>query len=97
VRQLADHKASVNPAELKGDILCEYAVVCGQILAKAHARTGNAPALSGYCGASAKFDKAIGKFALTYADQTATDHEVFLRAIKAGKIKAALQNGSQPA
>jgi len=92
VRQLADHKAAVEPGELKGEILLEYAMVCGTVLAKAHARTGNAGALSGYCGNSTKVDKAVAKFAVTYADQTARDHEEFLRAIKAGKIKAAPQN-----
>jgi Uncharacterized protein conserved in bacteria (DUF2252) len=90
VRQLADHKAAIDPGELIGETLLEYALICGKVLAKAHARTGNAAALSGYCGKSAKLDKAIGKFALVYADQTASDHEKFLKAIEAGKIKAAL-------
>jgi uncharacterized protein (DUF2252 family) len=87
VRQLADHKAAIDPAELKGQTLLEYATVCGKVLAKAHARTGNAAALYGYCGDAAKLDKAIGKFAVAYADQTTEDYEVFLKAIKAGKIK----------
>jgi hypothetical protein len=89
VRQLADHKAEIDPEELKGASLLEYAVVCGKVLAKAHARTGDAAALAGYCGHSVKFDEAIGKFALVYADQTARDYEVFLKAIKAGKIRTA--------
>ena len=93
VRQLADHKAAVDPDELKGGTLLEYAVLCGKVLAKAHARTGDSSMLTGYCGDSEKFDKAIGKFACTYADQTTADHEVFLKAIKAGKIKAAPQDG----
>jgi uncharacterized protein (DUF2252 family) len=87
VRQLADHKAAIDPGELKGGILIEYAVVCGRMLAKAHARTGDAAALYGYCGDSAKLDKAIGQFALAYADQTTEDYEVFLKAIKGGAIK----------
>jgi len=88
VRQLADHKAAINPAELKGETLREYAVVCGRVLAKAHARTGDNAALAGYCGASAKFDEAIAEFAVTYADQTQLDYDAFVKAIKAGKIKA---------
>jgi predicted alpha/beta hydrolase len=90
VRQLADHKAAIDPAELKTPALREYAVICGRILAKAHARTGDGAALYGYCGDSGKLDKAISKFALTYADQTTRDHEVFVKAIKSGKIKAAV-------
>ncbi|MGA3169537.1 MAG: DUF2252 domain-containing protein [Chthoniobacteraceae bacterium] len=88
-RQLADHKAAIDPANLKGETLLEYAVVCGTVLAKAHARTGDALALYGYCGDSEKLDKAIAKFAAIYADQTAADFEVFTKAIKAGKIKVA--------
>jgi len=88
VRQLADHKAAIDPGELRGETLLEYAFVCGRVLAKAHARTGNAAALSGYCGDSAKLDKAIGKFALLYADQATSDYQVFLNAIKTGKIEA---------
>ncbi len=88
VRQLADHKAAIDPQELKGETLVEYAIVCGKVLAKAHARTGDAAALYGYCGDSVKLDKAIAKFAIAYADQTTEDYEIFVKAIKAGKIKA---------
>jgi uncharacterized protein (DUF2252 family) len=88
VRQLADYKGAIDPGELKGAPLLEYAVVCGRVLAKAHARTGNAAALYGYCGDSPKLDKAIAKFAVAYADQTAKDFRVFTKAINAGKIKA---------
>lgn len=88
VRQLADHKASVEPADLKGDALKEYGVVCGEILAKGHARTGDAAEISGYCGTADKLDKAIAKFALAYAEQTARDHETLSKAIKSGKVKA---------
>jgi uncharacterized protein (DUF2252 family) len=88
VRQLADHKAAIDPGELKGGTLLAYATVCGKVLAKAHARTGDAAALYGYCGDSAKLDKAIAKFAIAYADQTTADYEKFLKAIKAGEIKA---------
>jgi hypothetical protein len=93
VRQLADHKAAIDPGELKGETLLEYAVVCGKVLAKAHARTGNAAALYGYCGDSPKLDKAIAKFAVAYADQMEADYRVFLKAIKAGKIKTIPPNG----
>jgi uncharacterized protein (DUF2252 family) len=88
VRQLADHKAAVDPQDLKGDALIEYGLVCGEILAKAHARTGDAVELSGYCGSADKLDKAIAKFAAAYAEQTARDHALLVKAIKAGKLKA---------
>jgi uncharacterized protein (DUF2252 family) len=93
VRQLADHKAAIDPGELKGATLLEYATVCGKVLAKTHARTGEAAMLYGYCGDSAKLDDAIGKFAAAYADQTGKDYEAFLKAIKAGEIKATPPKG----
>jgi uncharacterized protein (DUF2252 family) len=89
VRQLADHKAAVDPAELKGAALIEYGVVCGENLAKAHARTGDAAAIAGYCGDSSKLDKAIAQFALGYAEQTESDHAALAQAIKSGKLTAA--------
>ena len=88
VRQLADHKASVEPGELRGSALREYAAVCGEIFAKAHARTGDAAAIAAYCGAGTRFDRALGRFALAYADQTTADYERFLRAIRAGRVHA---------
>jgi uncharacterized protein (DUF2252 family) len=88
VRQLADHKAAIDPAELKGATLLKYANVCGKVLAKAHARTGDAAAIFGYCGDTAKLDKAIAQFAAAYADQMEADYQVFVKAIKAGDIKA---------
>ena len=67
VRQLSDHKAAIDPAELKSPALFEYAVVCGEALAKAHARTGDAAAIVGYCGKSARLDEAVADFAVAYA------------------------------
>jgi uncharacterized protein (DUF2252 family) len=88
VRQLADHKASIEPAQLKGAALKEYARVCGELLAKAHARTGDAAILYGYCGDTDRLDRAIGKFAIAYADRTEADHAAFVKAIRAGRIRA---------
>jgi uncharacterized protein (DUF2252 family) len=88
VRQLADHKAGVEAADLKGDALKEYGVVCGEILAKGHARTGDAVEINGYCGTGDKLDRAVAKFAFAYTEQTIRDHEALLKAIKAGKVKA---------
>jgi len=88
VRQLADHKASVEPPEMRGGALPAYAEVSGELLAKAHARTGDAAALSGYCGRNDRLDEVIAQFAVAYADQTEADHAVFLKAIRAGRLRA---------
>ena len=90
VRQLADHKAVINPVELKGTALLEYGLVCGEVLAKAHARTGDPGAIAGYCGKSVQLDHALAKFAKLYADQTEGDYEQFKKAIAKGRVRAVL-------
>ena len=55
-------------------------------LARAHAKSGNAAMISGYLGNSSKFDEAVASFAVTYADQNEGDHQVFLEAIRDGRI-----------
>jgi len=89
VRQLADHKAKVEVAELKGNALTRFALVTGEILGKAHARTGDAASIAGYVGRSDRLDRAIARFALRYADQTEKDYGLFRRAIRSGVLKAA--------
>ncbi len=88
VRQLRDHKASIDPKELAGEALVEYSAVAGEVLAKAHARTGDSAAIAGYCGQNDRLDKAIRKFAVAYAEQTQRDHEQLVKAMRTGKIKA---------
>jgi uncharacterized protein (DUF2252 family) len=77
VRQLADHKAGLDPAALNRRTLGEFAVLCGEVLAKGHARTGDAALLSGYAGRSPTLDRAIAAFAVTYADQVKADYRFF--------------------
>jgi uncharacterized protein (DUF2252 family) len=88
VRQMSDHKASIDNTDLRGQGLASYARTCGEVLAKGHARSGDPYAISGYIGTGAKLDKAAEKFAVAYADQVAADHQSFRKAIRAGKIKA---------
>jgi uncharacterized protein (DUF2252 family) len=89
VRQLSDHKASIDDTQLQAAGLTEYAKVCGAMLAKGHARSGDAMMLAGYCGPGNKLDDAIADFADRYAEQTESDYEAFKKAVRAGKIKVA--------
>ena len=73
VRQLNDHKASLDVTTLKGEDLSQYAAVCGEILARGHARAGDARLISGYIGTSNRFQQAIVHFAEAYAEQTNAD------------------------
>ena len=63
--------------------------MCGEILAKAHARTGDAAALAGYVGKSDRLDQALADFALVYAAQTVQDHAALIAAIQSRQLKAA--------
>lgn len=86
VRQLADHKAGLAPTDLTGDRLLAYARLCGEVLARGHARTTDAAVLAGYVGETRKLDAAIAEFAAAYAAQTRTDYRLFVRALRAGRI-----------
>jgi uncharacterized protein (DUF2252 family) len=82
VRQLADHKAGLDPTELRGKTLVAYARLCGEVLAKGHARTTDAAVLAGYVGASGKLDEAITAFAVAYSEQTAADYTRFVKSLQ---------------
>jgi uncharacterized protein (DUF2252 family) len=83
VRQLNDHKASIDLEALAGSGLEEYAVLCGELLARGHARSGDVQRITGYLGAGAgqdKFDQALAVFAAAYAEQTEQDWQALARA-----------------
>ena len=69
--------------------LRNYATVCGATLAHAHARSADTIAIVGYLGSGDSFDKAVTKFAFTYADQNDRDYAAFIAAIDDGSIEAA--------
>jgi uncharacterized protein (DUF2252 family) len=89
VRQLNDHKGRVDLQRLRGRGLKSLALVAGELLARGHARSGDACRIYGYCGSGAKMAQALGNFAIQYADQTETDYGAFVSMIKSGKLKAA--------
>jgi uncharacterized protein (DUF2252 family) len=82
VRQLNDHKGSLDLTTIKAAGLMEYAAVCGEMLARGHARGGDCAMLAGYIGTSERFDNAITQFAQTYADQTEKDWEQLVKHMK---------------
>jgi uncharacterized protein (DUF2252 family) len=98
VRQLNDHKASVELDELRAVGLVEYATVCGETLARGHARAGDPSMLAGYMGNSTRFDQAIAHFATDYADQTDRDWQALLRSRRHTRpsAKPAKQSAAKP-
>jgi hypothetical protein len=85
VRQFRDMKVIPN-GELIAPYLVPFAERCAQVLARSHARTGDAMAIAGYIGKGRRFDEAMAEFAVTYADQTARDHQNLVAAIAAGTV-----------
>ena len=87
VRQLRDAKIKPLVETFNGDVLDIYAMACGWVLARAHAKVREISAtISGYLGSSNKFDEAMGKFALAYADQAERDYGALTAAVRKGKI-----------
>ncbi len=90
-RQLRDMKFSIAIEDVSVVQLKRYAEMCGWTLARAHAKSGDAAAISGYLGKSDVFDQAIGEFALAYADQTERDHAALVAAVKVGRVEALVE------
>ena len=86
-RQLRDMRMKIDVNKMSRQDWFEYVELCGWALARAHARTGDPARIAGYLGKNAAFDRAIGEFAVAYADQTERDHAALVKAIRAGKIQ----------
>ena len=70
------------------EVLAFYARICGQTLARAHARSGDPIAIAAYLGKKDRFDQSITDFAERYADQNERDFEDFEEAIRSGRLQA---------
>jgi uncharacterized protein (DUF2252 family) len=88
LRQLWDAKGSAMVESMEPSGMLEYARLCGWTLAKGHARSGDAIAIGSYLGAGDVFDKAMARFAETYADQNERDYDALKQAVDAGRVKA---------
>ncbi|SAK70998.1 hypothetical protein AWB81_03147 [Caballeronia arationis] len=89
VRQMKDMRGSIPVDWLHGATFDFYAWCLGLLLARAHARTGDAALIAGYCGSSDKLDAAYAGWAERYGTQTVADHAAFVAAIAKGHIKVA--------
>jgi uncharacterized protein (DUF2252 family) len=88
VRQLNDHKATLNLETLTPASLLGYADICGELFARGHARAGDPVAVAAYMGSSDRFDRALLSFARAYSDKTEQDWETFAKGYKTGGLKA---------
>jgi hypothetical protein len=88
IRQLWDGKGSALVEMMNPQALTMYAKLCGDALAKAHARSGDPIAIASYLGASDNFDRALAAFAESYADQNERDYHALQEAVKSGRVAA---------
>ncbi|GJE39560.1 hypothetical protein KHHGKMAE_3644 [Methylobacterium persicinum] len=91
VRQMKNMKGEIPVSRMTGQSLQYFSHAYGALLAKAHARTGDAAAIAGYCGHEGNIDlrEAIADWAAAYGDRNAEDYRAFQDAIAAGRLKAA--------
>jgi hypothetical protein len=89
VRQFRDMKV-IPDSQSIAPRLVEFAAACGEVLARAHARTGDAAAISAYIGRSDGFNRAMAAFARSYADQNERDHRQLTAALAAGEVAGVL-------
>ena len=85
VRQLCDHKGSIDLEDLAGTGLGAFAEICGELLARGHARSGDPLMIAGYLGNGGGCAQALSRFGALYADQTEKDWQALKRS---GKGKA---------
>lgn len=88
IRQLRDWKGSAIVEAMAPNDLAAYGRICAWTLAKAHARSGDAIALSTYMGKSDVLDNAIADFSAAYADQNEKDHGALVAAVGTGRVTA---------
>lgn len=91
-RQLRDMKMSLPVDGFTNVQLVRYAEGCGATLARAHAKSGDPATIGAYLGKTDVFDRAIGDFAMAYADQNERDYAALATAIDAGRIDALIED-----
>jgi uncharacterized protein (DUF2252 family) len=89
VRQLNDHKGSVDLTKLRGEGLSTLAEIAGELLARGHSRSGDPLSLKGYIGQPDRLIRSLTAFASKYARQMEADFDEFTKAIRRGRIKVA--------
>jgi uncharacterized protein (DUF2252 family) len=85
-RQFRDMKVSAEVETFLPGTLVAYATLCGWVLARAHAKAGDAAMIAGYLGSTGRFDDALVQYSQAYADQAERDYATFQTAIRSGRL-----------
>ncbi|RYY16324.1 MAG: DUF2252 domain-containing protein, partial [Alphaproteobacteria bacterium] len=91
VRQMKNMKGEIPVSRMTGRSLLYFCHAYGALLAKAHARTGDAAAITGYCGHDGRVDlrEAVADWSAAYGDRNAEDYKTFQDAIASRRLEAA--------
>ena len=88
IRQLRDWKGAFEVDEMRPEGLSQYGRLCAWCLARAHSRSGDRIAISGYLGSTPAFEEALADFGEAYADVNDADHRRLADAAAAGRVRA---------
>ena len=88
VRQLHDWKGSADVESMSPMELADYGQSCGEVLARAHSRSGDRIAIAAYLGNGDAVDRTLARFAESYADQNERDYAALREAVAGGVVSA---------
>ncbi|MGQ0839903.1 DUF2252 domain-containing protein [Actinokineospora sp.] len=95
VRQFRNRKGEIDATTLERDHLDDYGRFAGALLARAHTRSVDPRLLAGYCGTDGDdLDEAFAKYAVDYADRTEADHAELAEAVRAGRVRALIEDAA---
>jgi Uncharacterized protein conserved in bacteria (DUF2252) len=75
LRQLKNRRLESLSEIIEENALEEYARLCANVLACAHARSADPAVIAGYMGEDDAFDYALSSFAMVYAARTQEDYD----------------------
>lgn len=83
-------KGEIPVSRMTGRSLLYFSHAYGALLAQAHARTGDATAIAGYCGhdGRASLREALADWAMAYGERNAENYQTPRDAIAAGRLQA---------
>ncbi|MDE3010331.1 MAG: DUF2252 domain-containing protein [Pseudomonadota bacterium] len=87
VRQMRNMKGGIPTEWLAPGPLAFFSGGFAALLARGHARTGDAAVIAGYCGNSKVLDESLADWAELYGDQVEKDYQQLRTAVAAGKVK----------
>jgi hypothetical protein len=81
-------KGSLETRGLTAATFQAYVSICARQLARAHSQSPGAATIAGYLGRSPRFDRAVARWSVAYADQTERDFTALEDAVRAGHLPA---------